>query len=39
MRPQELRVIIRPDGRLVIEWTETDDAYNEQSLHLQQELY
>jgi hypothetical protein len=39
MRPQELRVIIRPDGRLVVEWTETDDAYNEQSLHLQQELY
>jgi hypothetical protein len=39
MRPQELRVIIRPDGRLVVEWTATDDAYNEQSLHFQQELY
>ena len=39
MSLQELSVIIRPEGRLILEWTDTDDAYHEQSLHLQQELY
>jgi superfamily II DNA or RNA helicase len=38
MNPQELGVIIRPDG-LLLEWTETDDAYPESSRHFQQELY
>ena len=39
MSLQELSVIIRPEGRLILEWTDTDDAYHEQSLHFQQELY
>jgi hypothetical protein len=39
MSLQELSVIIRPDGRLVLEWTDTDDTYNEPSVRLQQELY
>ena len=39
MSLQELRVIIRPEGRLILEWMDTDEAYHEQSLHLQQELY
>jgi superfamily II DNA or RNA helicase len=36
---QELSVIIRSDGRLALEWAETDEAYPEQSLHVQQALY
>lgn len=36
---QELQVIIHPDGRLVLEWADTDDTYNESSLRLQQELF
>jgi hypothetical protein len=39
MSLQELGVIIRPDGRLVLEWTDTNEVYHEQSLYLQQELY
>ncbi len=38
MHPQELSVVIRPDG-LLLEWTDTDDTYNEPSQHFQQELY
>jgi non-specific serine/threonine protein kinase len=38
MNLQELSVIIRPDG-LLLEWTDTDEAYSESSLHFQQELY
>src|SRR5262245_59748937 len=38
MPPQELSVVIRSDG-LLLEWTDTDDTYNEPSQHFQQELY
>jgi superfamily II DNA or RNA helicase len=38
MSLQELSVMIRPDG-LLLEWTDTDELYDEPSQHLQQELY
>src|SRR5262245_9348624 len=37
MSHQELAAIIHPDG-LLLEWTDTTDAYPEPSLHFQQEL-
>ena len=38
MSHQELAAIIHPDG-LLLEWTDTTDAYPEPSRHFQQELY
>jgi SNF2-related domain/SNF2 Helicase protein len=38
MSHQELGAMIRPDG-LLLEWTDTTDAYPEPSRHFQQELY
>ena len=38
MSLQELSVVVRPHG-LLLEWVETSDRYDEQSLHFQQELY
>lgn len=38
MSLQELSVVVRPHG-LLLEWVETSDRCDEQSLHFQQELY